>query len=116
MWLVELILLVNFWIITGVLLCSGRGASYFWVLYLLPVFAAALMASFKDAAGTIALCALAIAVMSWPPSDAAALMALAVKLGVLVFSGGIVYRTSQSRKRAEATLAFKRCQVENLAR
>lgn len=114
-WLIDLILLANFWIITGVVYYSGKGASYFWVLYLLPVFAASLMARFKDAFGTVLLCALAIGAMAWPfGGDLAALMSLAVKTAVLAFSAGVVYSTAQSRKRAEAGLAFKRGQVETL--
>ncbi|MDO8804854.1 MAG: HAMP domain-containing sensor histidine kinase [Elusimicrobiota bacterium] len=116
LWLIDLILLVNFWVITGVLYYSGRGGSYFWVLYLLPVFAASLMASFKDSAGMVLLCVLSITIMAWPVAagDLAGALALAVKIGVLTFSAGVVYSTAQSRKRAEAGLAFKREQVELL--
>lgn len=116
LWLIDLILLINYWLITGVMYYSGRGGSYFWVLYLLPVFAASLMASFKDATGMVFLCVLAITLMSWPVAgaDLAGLLALAVKVSVLVFSAGVVYSTAQSKKRAEAGLAFKRGQVEVL--
>lgn len=118
LWLIDLILLANFWIITGVMYCSGRGDSYFWVLYLLPVFGASLMGSFKDTAGIVFLSSLAIIVMSWPlgGGELAALLSLAVKLGVLSFSAGVVYSTAQSRKKAEAGLAFKRDQVAGLER
>ena len=118
LWLIDLILLANFWVITGVLYYSGRGESYFWVLYLLPVFAASLMASFKDAVGMVLLCVLAIVVMAWPLAggDISQLLALAVKVAVLSFSAGVVYTTAQHRKRAEAGLAFKRGQVELLER
>ncbi|MDD2804694.1 MAG: HAMP domain-containing sensor histidine kinase [Elusimicrobiales bacterium] len=113
LWLLDLILAVNFLIITGVLHSSGGGASYFWVLYLLPVFGASLMARLKDAAGMTALCAIALCALSWPitSGDLAGLLALSVKLAVLAFSAGVVYNTSQSQKRAEAGLAFKREQV-----
>lgn len=112
-WLIDLILLANFWVITGVMYCSGRAESYFWVLYLLPVFGASLMGSFKDTAGIVFLCSLAIVVMAWPlgGGELAELLSLAVKVGVLVFSAGVVYSTAQSRKKAEAGLAFKRDQV-----
>ena len=116
LWLIDLILLVNFWIITGVVYYSGGGSSYFWVLYLLPVFAASLMGSFKDALGVVLLCSLAITVMAWPLGDLATVLALAVKGAVLAFSAGVVYNTAQSRRRAEAWLAFKRGQVESLER
>ena len=114
LWLIDLILLVNFWIITGVVYYSGGGASYFWVLYLLPVFAASLMGSFKDALGVVLLCTLAITVMAWPLGDLALVMSLAVKAAVLSFSAGVVYNTAQARRRVEAWLAFKRGQVESL--
>jgi signal transduction histidine kinase len=118
LWLLDLILLANFWIITGVVYYSGGGASYFWTLYLLPVFAASLMASFKDAFGVVFLCVLAIGVMSWPlgGGELANVLGFAIKVAVLAFSAGVVYTTAQSRKRAEAGLAFKRIQVERLER
>ena len=117
-WLIDMILLANFWVITGVMYCSGRGDSYFWVLYLLPVFGASLMGSFKDTAGIVFLCSLAIVVMSWPlgGGELVNLLSLAVKIGVMVFSAGVVYSTAQSRKKAEAGLAFKRDQVVLLER
>lgn len=118
LWLLDLVLLSNFWIITGVVYYSGGGSSYFWTLYLLPVFAASLMASFKDAFGVVFLCVLAIGVMSWPlgGGELANVLGFAVKVAVLAFSAGVVYTTAQSRKRAEAGLAFKRIQVERLER
>lgn len=116
--LVDLTLLANIWIITGVLYYSGGGSSYFWVLYLLPVFGASLLGSFKDALGVVLLCSLAIGVLSWPldGGDLAKVLALAVKLAVIAFSAGVVYNTAQSRRRAEAGLAAKRGQVEALER
>ncbi|MEK7721873.1 MAG: HAMP domain-containing sensor histidine kinase [Elusimicrobiota bacterium] len=116
LWLIDFILLVNFWLITGVLYYSGRGVSYFWALYLLPVFAASLMATFKDSAGMVFLCALSITLMAWPVAggDLAGALSLGVKIAVLFFSAGVVYSAAQSRKRAEAGLAFKRGQVELL--
>jgi signal transduction histidine kinase len=117
-WLIDLILLSNFWLITGVIYYSGKGDSYFWALYLLPVFAASLMASLKDALGVVGLCSIAIAVMAWPlgGGDLAKVLALGVKMAVLAFSAGVVYTTAQSRKRAEAVLVFKREQVALLER
>ncbi len=118
LWLIDVTLLANFWIITGVLYYSGRGESYFWVLYLLPVFGASLMANFKDAFGVVFLCILAISVMSWPlqSGDLAKVLALSVKLAVLAFSSGVVYNTALSKKRTELSLASKRSEVDRLAR
>lgn len=118
LWLLDLILAVNFLTITGVLFSSGGGASYFWVLYLLPVFAASLMARLKDAAGMTALCAIALGAASWPlhPGDLAGLLSLSVKLAVLTLSSAVVYGSAQSRKKAEAGLVSKREQVGALER
>lgn len=118
LWLIDLILLINLWTITGILLFSGGGDSYFWVLYLLPVFAASLMASLKDAAGVVLLCAISLVVMSWPvsPDDLAGLLGLSAKIAVLASSAWVVFSTSQARKITEAGLAFKRAQVETLTR
>jgi len=95
---------------------SGGAGSYFWVLYLLPVFSASLMASSKDTFGMVFLCSLSVGAMSWPftAADFAGIMSLAVKMGVLSFSAAVVHSTAQSRKRAEAGLAIKRGQVELL--
>lgn len=116
LWLVDLILLVNFWVITGVVYYSGGESSYFWVLYLLPVFSASLMSSPKDTVGVVFLCSLGVASMTWPfgTGDLARLMSLAAKLAVLSFSAAVVHSTAQLKKRAEAGLAFKRGQVEAL--
>lgn len=118
LWLIDAILLVNFWTITGIQLYSGGGDSYFWVLYLLPVFAASLLARVKDAAGMLFLCVLALVVMSWPVSagDLAGLLALAAKASVLCVSSWVVFSTAQARKITEAGLAFKRAQVDAMSR
>ncbi|MDA8130347.1 MAG: HAMP domain-containing sensor histidine kinase [Elusimicrobia bacterium] len=118
LWLIDLILLLNLWTITGILLFSGGGDSYFWVLYLLPVFAASLMASLKDAAGVVFLCGISLVVMSWPvsPDDLAGLLGLSAKIAVLASSSWVVFNTAQARKITEAGLAFKRAQVETLTR
>ena len=60
LWVVDLTLLFNLWVITGVLYYSGGGQSYFWVLYLLPIFAAALLVNVKDVAGVVFLAALTV--------------------------------------------------------
>jgi len=116
LWLIDVILLFNFWVITGVLYCSGRGDSYFWVLYLLPVFASALMASPKDAGGVTFLCSLAVILLSWPleAENLAGILALAVKISVFVLSSVVVYRTADSKKKAEAGLLAKRHEAEKL--
>ena len=118
LWLIDTILVFNFWVITGVLYYSGRGDSYFWVLYLLPVFASALMASPVDSGGMAFLCSLAVVVLSWPfdMGDVAVVLGLAVKISVFILSSVVVYRTAASKKTVEVGLLAKRHEAEKLSK
>lgn len=118
LWVLDAVLLVNIWVITGVLYYSGRGESFFWVLYLLPIFASALLVSLKDVLGVLFLCSLAAVLLAWPvdPADLAQMMGLVVKLSVFGLSAAVVYRTAASKKSAEYFLVAKRHEVEKLAR
>lgn len=118
LWVLDAVLLVNIWVITGVLYYSGRGESFFWVLYLLPIFASALLVSLKDVLGVVFLCSLAAALLAWPvdPSDLAQVMGLIVKFSVFGLSAAVVYRTAASKKAAEHSVVVKRHEVERLAR
>jgi signal transduction histidine kinase len=118
LWAIDAILVFNLWAITGVLYYSGGGDSYFWVLYLLPIFASALLVSVKDVAGVVFLAALAATLFSWPlrPEDLVVVMSLMVKLSVFILSAAVVYRTAAAKKRTEATLMSKRREVEVMTR
>ena len=118
LWVIDSILLFNLWVITGVLYYSGGGDSYFWVLYLLPIFASALLVSMKDVAGVVFLAALAVTLFSLPVSltDLAAVMGLLIKLSVFTLSAAVVYRTADARKKAEFSLMSKRKEVEVMTR
>lgn len=118
LWAVDLILAVNLSVITGVVYYSGGRDSYFWVLYLLPVFAVALLASIKDVAGVVFLCALSTIAFSWPAlfSDLAVVVGAVVKVCVFALSGTVVYRTAAAGKKTEAALALKRREVETMSR
>ena len=118
LWVVDLILLFNLWVITGVLYYSGGGDSYFWVLYMLPIFASALLVSVTDVAGVVFLAALAVTLLSLPmhPADLAAVMGLLVKLSVFTLSAAVVYRTAAAKKKAEFSLMSKREEVEGMTR
>jgi len=118
LWIVDLILLFNLWVITGVLYYSGGRESYFWVLYLLPIFASALLVSRKDVVGVVFLAALVSALFSLPlrSSDLAGVMSLLVKLSVFILSAAVVYRTAEAKKRTETVLLSKRREVEAIAR
>ena len=118
LWAIDSILLFNLWVITGVLYYSGGGDSYFWVLYLLPIFASALLVSVKDVAGVVFLAALAVTILSLPVPlmDLAAAMSLLVKLSVFSLSAAVVYRTAAAKKKAELGLMSKRREVEAMTR
>ena len=118
LWSIDLILLFNLWGITGVLYYSGGGNSYFWVLYLLPIFASALLVSMKDVAGVVFLAALAVILFSLPVDlmDLASVMSLLVKLSVFTLSAAVVYRTADAKKKAERNLMSKRREVEVMTR
>ncbi|HBB66356.1 MAG: hypothetical protein A2X28_02295 [Elusimicrobia bacterium GWA2_56_46] len=118
LWVVDLILLFNLWVITGVLYYSGGKESYFWVLYLLPIFASALLVSRTDVVGVVFLAALASSLFALPlrSSDLAGVMSLLVKLSVFILSAAVVYRTAEAKKKTEAVLVSKRREVEAIAR
>ena len=118
LWAVDFILLFNLVVITGVLHYSGGGESYFWVLYLLPIFASAMLGNIKDVAWVVLLCSLASALFAWPlrAADLAAVMSLLVKLSVFLLSAAAVYRSAEAKKRAEAALILKRGEVELMTR
>ena len=118
LWAVDLTLLFNLWVITGVLYYSGGGDSYFWVLYLLPIFAAALLVNIKDVAGVVFLAALIVTILSLPMhlTDLVAVMSLLVKLSVFILSAAVLYRTAEAKKKADLGLIYKRKEVETIAR
>ncbi|MFA7009262.1 MAG: HAMP domain-containing sensor histidine kinase, partial [Elusimicrobiales bacterium] len=118
LWAIDSILLFNLWVITGVLYYSGGGESFFWVLYMLPIFAAALLVSMKDVAGVVFLASLAVLVLSLPvsPGDLVAVMSLLVKLSVFTLSAAVIYRTADAKKKAELGLLSKRREVEVMTR
>ena len=118
LWAIDFILLFNLWVITGVLYYSGGGESYFWVLYLLPIFASALLGSLKDVAGVVFLCSLAAVLFSWPLrlSDPVEVLSLLVKLSVFALSAAAVYRSADAKKKVETALLSKREEVETMTR
>jgi len=118
LWAIDFTLIFNLCVITGVLYYSGGGESYFWVLYLLPIFAAAMLGRLEDVAGVVLLSSLATALFSRPlrMSDLAEVMSLLVKLSVFIVSAAAVYRSANARKKAETALQSKRREVEAMTR
>lgn len=117
-WVVELTLLVNMLLTTDILRSSGGGDSYFWVLYLLPIFTGALAVKLFDVLASLAYCSLAVIYYSKPLEgwDLAEGFGVAVKLAIFIFSAAVLYRTALSRLRSERVLAAKRAEAERLSR
>jgi len=116
LWLVDVMLLCNIGIITAILLKSGGYLSYFWVLYLLPIFTAALTGRLPEVSISAGLCVLALGISSLGPVrvETAQLFAFFTKLAVFVFSAFVIYRMSLAKRRMETEVTFKRFQVEKL--
>ncbi|OGR81147.1 MAG: hypothetical protein A2X32_08440 [Elusimicrobia bacterium GWC2_64_44] len=115
-WVVELALLLNMLLATDIIKASGGGASYFWVLYLLPVFTAALAVKLFDVVSSLLFCCLAVVYFSKPLQgwDLAEGFSVAVKLAIFIFSAAILYRTALSRLKSEQVLAAKNAEAERL--
>ncbi len=115
-WLVDAMLASNLFIITAILSRSGGHLSYFWVLYLLPIFTAALTGRLPEVAVTTALCVLGLGALSAAAAraDTAQMFAFFVKSSVFFFSVLVTYRAAMSRRRLETEVSFKRFQVEKL--
>lgn len=116
LWLVDIMLLSNIGVIAAILSKSGGHLSFFWVLFLLPIFTAALTGSLPEVAGATALCLLTLGALSADALrlDTAQMFAFFIKASVFVFSAFITFRTSLAKQRLETEVAFKRFQVEKL--
>ena len=116
LWLVDAMLLSNVVIITAIIFRSGGHLSSFWVLYLLPIFTAALTGRLPEVAATTTLSVLALGALSMGPARAetAEMFAFIVKCSVFLFSVFVTYRATLSRRRLETEMSFKRFQVEKL--
>ncbi|MDQ7772666.1 MAG: HAMP domain-containing sensor histidine kinase [Elusimicrobiales bacterium] len=117
-WLVELVLLLNMLIITGIIKYSGGGDSYFWVLYLLPLFAAALAVKLFDVVSALLFCSLGVIYFSKPLQswDITEAFGVTVKLAIFALSAAVLYRTAWSKRRTDEHLLAKRMEAERLAR
>lgn len=117
-WLVELVLLLNMLIITGVVKLSGGSESYFWVLYLLPLFAAALAVKLFDVVSSLLFCSLAVIYFSKPLQawDITEAFGVTVKLSIFTLSAAVLYRTAWSKRRTDEHLLAKKMEAERLTR
>ncbi|MDD5656920.1 MAG: histidine kinase dimerization/phospho-acceptor domain-containing protein [Elusimicrobia bacterium] len=119
-WLAEtrravLKLLVNIFLLTLVLRCSGGPGSYFWVLFLLPVFNACL--SFA-ARGVLAATAAVLAVLAafhlegLRNGSAAEALQLLVKAAIVAASAFVVMRVAAREREARLRLEAERRRME----
>lgn len=117
-WLVELVLLLNMLIITGIVRVSGGSESYFWVLYLLPLFAAALAVKIFDVVSSLLFCSLAVIYFSKPLQawDITEAFGVTVKLSIFTLSAAVLYRTALSKRRTDEILRVKKMEAERLTR
>ncbi|HNT97473.1 MAG TPA: HAMP domain-containing sensor histidine kinase [Elusimicrobiales bacterium] len=117
-WLVELVLLLNMLIITGIVRLSGGSDSYFWVLYLLPIFTAALAVKLFDVISALLFCSLGVIYFSKPLEawDITEAFGVTVKLSIFLLSAAVLYRTALSKRRTDEHLLAKRLEAERLAR
>jgi signal transduction histidine kinase len=117
-WLVELVLLLNMLIITGIIKYSGGSESYFWVLYLLPIFAAALAVKLFDVVSALLFCSLGVIYFSKPLHfwDITEAFGVTVKLSIFLLSAAVLYRTALSKRRSDERLLVKKMEAERLAK
>jgi signal transduction histidine kinase len=86
------------------------------VLYLLPVFTAALTGRLTEVSACAAGCILALVGVSYGAmrAEVAQLLAFFIKSAVFLFSAFVIYRPALAKRRLETEISFKRFQVEKL--
>jgi len=111
----NLFVLLNIALITGILINSGSANSYFWVLFLLPLFTVALIVDLLEISLVLLLISVILAYFhSKMDVDIIGWAGYFVKTLVLVMSSAVIYRTAMANKKLEAEISFKRGQVDNL--
>ncbi|MBU2530433.1 MAG: HAMP domain-containing histidine kinase [Elusimicrobia bacterium] len=112
----NLLVLLNIVLITGILINSGSANSYFWVLFLLPLFTVALIVDLLEISLVLLLISVILAYFhSTCDADIVGWAGYFVKTLVLVMSSAVIYRTAMANKKLEAEIIFKRGQVDNLS-
>ncbi|MCK4935244.1 MAG: HAMP domain-containing histidine kinase [Elusimicrobiales bacterium] len=112
---VNLLVLLNITLITGILMNSGSSDSYFWVLFLLPLFTVALIVDLLEISLVLFLISVILAYFhSQINADIIGWAGYFVKVLVLMMSSAVIYRTAMANKELEAEITFKREQVDIL--
>ncbi len=110
-------LIWNTLIITAILHYSGGSHSYLWVLYLLPVSTASLLAGTRGAAGITLLAVAANTAFYGNPLkswDYVAVFEMAVKFSVLVLAATATCYMVHEKKETEEEMEIKRMELDKL--
>lgn len=116
-WVHALTLLVGLASISGLQIWSGGTESSLWVLYLLPLFTAAILLDGRETAWVAAgACAANAALYAASPNpwSAAASFELSLKTGVLLVAAAATWALSRAEREAEARSAAQRMDIERL--
>jgi signal transduction histidine kinase len=116
-WIHALTLLAGFASIAGLQASSGGTESNLWVLYLLPLFTAAILLDGRETAWVaIGACAsnAVLYVPSGVPWNNGAAFELALKTGVLAMAAGATWSLSRAERESCARAAVQRREIERL--
>lgn len=110
---------VNILIVTLVLRWSGGADSYFWPMYLLPIFTACLCLESVHvvvavAASIVFLGLFYLEAFWW--REPSAVLELVIKAGVLALAAAVTGRVSHRERRGRLALEKSRAELERLAR
>ena len=118
-WRIPLVsIAVNTVLITAVLAYSGGSASYFWPMYLLPIFTACLHIETRHASfAAVSSCAFLsyFYLDTMVNGPAWMLLTLVIKVGVLALSTGVTVQIAGRERRAKRDLATTRHELDRLS-
>ncbi|MCG2725945.1 MAG: HAMP domain-containing histidine kinase [Elusimicrobia bacterium] len=111
----NILIILNIGLITGILMNSGASGSYFWVLYMLPLFTSAFIVNFWNIVFVLLLISGILGYFySLINLDAVNLACYFTKVSFLIISSAVVYRISKFNKKLSVEIDFKRKQVDVL--
>ncbi|MFA6091987.1 MAG: hypothetical protein WCU88_05135 [Elusimicrobiota bacterium] len=119
-WLVPMVsVAVNTVLVSLVLGCSGRAESYFWPMYLLPIFTACFYLERRHAAFAVASSAAFLGCFYLDILDHGPtwqLLEWVVKAAVLCLAASVTWGTAHKERRARMALDSTRAELDRLAR
>lgn len=117
-WMVDAMVVWNCVCITGLVRYSGGLHSYLWVLYLLPIFTAAILMSVRQLAMTVFLAAAGAASFysgSFSTWDSDVAFELASKIALMFLGAFLMHSLASERDRAEHALDSEREKLDQLS-